>query len=177
MISSKGRLKGLRINYTSTLVASVMLFCTTSPVSAKKIDFSGVWSMKHCDPDEPNRECGVFYLSLIQEGDRICDEHFVATQGLFRLDEGDPGTVLGVVWGKSLMLFIRSTRNDASYMAEGTITGRNLTWHRNGMTTAGKDNEPPIIPFEVVLSKKLAPEQLVHLKEIEAAPCHWPDQK
>lgn len=133
--------------------------------------------MKNCDPSEPKRECGVFYLYLTQHGDRVCGEHFVATQGLSRLDEGDPGTVLGVVRGKTVTLIIISTRNNASYMAEGTIARSGLVWHRIGVTTVGKDDEPPIIPSEGVLSKNTAPEQLAHLNEVESTPCHWPDQK
>lgn len=155
----------------------ILLLFATCPSYAKNTNFSGVWSMKNCDASEPKRECGVFYLYLIQQGGRICGEHFVATQGLSRLDEGDPGTVLGVVRGNKAVFFIKSTRNNASYVAEGTIAGRSFAWHRIGMTTAGKDDEPSIIPLEVTLSKNTAPEQLAHLKEVESAPCRWPDQK
>jgi hypothetical protein len=141
------------------------------------VSFSGVWSVKHCPAGGATHECAVFYLYLTQQGNRLCGEHFVATQGLSRLDEGDPGTVLGVVRGKTATLLIRSTRNDAWYMAEGEMVGRRFSWRRIGMAIAGKDDESSIIPAEELLSKNSTPEQLTHLKSVEVAPCHWPDQK
>lgn len=155
-----------------------LIACASSqPVRAAKTDFHGVWSVKHCDKAEPSRECGAFYLYLTQQGDRICGEHFVATAGLARVDEGDPGTVLGTSDGKDAVLLIKSTRNNAWYMAKGEISGDRLTWQRIGMAVPGMDDEPPIIPQADSLTKSTAPEQLEHLKEIEAAPCQWADQK
>jgi len=142
----------------------------------KRASFAGAWSMMRCERGQPEYECATFYLYLTQNGDRICGEHFVATQGLSKLDEGDPGTVLGVVKGKSATLMIRSTRNDAWYVAEGDMVGRQLIWRRIGMMIPGSNDEPPVIPANAALSKNSTPKLLEHLKEIESMPCVWPDQ-
>jgi len=155
-----------------------MVACASSqPVQAAKADFNGVWSVKLCDEANPQLQCGSFDLYLTQNGDRICGDHFVATPGLSRLDESDPGTVIGTFNGKSAVLLINSTRNNAWYLANGEISGTDLVWRRVGMAVAGLDDEPPIIPKESTLSQTTAPEYIKHLKELESAPCQWADQQ
>jgi hypothetical protein len=171
----------MRVDRAIVLLFTVlMLLLQTGTIKAEgKIigtNFSGVWSMIRCEPNQPKYECATFYLYLTQRGNRICGEHFVATSGLGRLDEGDPGTVLGVAKEKSMILTIRSGRNGASYMAEGQVAGRKLIWQRVGMVVAGGDDEPPIIPEKAALSKDITPKLLTHLKEIDAAPCRWPGE-
>lgn len=159
--------------------ALTVLICMGSAMSGerpKRASFAGVWSMMRCERGQPEYECATFYLYLTQKDDRICGEHFVATQGLSKLDEGDPGTVLGVVKGKSTTFMIRSTRNDAWYVAEGNMVGRQLIWRRIGMMIPGSNDEPPVIPANATLSKNSTPKLLEHLKEIESMPCVWPDQ-
>jgi hypothetical protein len=166
---------------TIMLFAVLLLLLPMEGIKAeaktKSASFSGVWSMIHCEPNQPKYECATFYLYLTQQGNRICGEHFVATSGLGRLDEGEPGTVLGVAREKSMTLMIRSGRNSASYIAEAQIVGRKLIWRRVGMIVPGSDDEPPIIPAKAALSKDLAPKLLAHLKEVDAAPCRWPGEE
>jgi hypothetical protein len=53
--------------------------------------FSGEWGARACEGQKPDY-CGGFYLKLTQLGDRICGDHYAATPGLGRLNEGDLST-------------------------------------------------------------------------------------
>jgi hypothetical protein len=121
--------------------------CASHPtVERATSDFSGAWSVKLCDQSDPKRQCGAFDLYLVQdESGRICGEHFVATPGLARLDESDPATVLGTAGPKTGVVIIKSTRNDARYMARLSMVGNRLHWELIGMVSSGLNDEPPII--------------------------------
>ncbi len=158
-------------------VAAALLACLVFPVSAKgsKSNFTGAWSVENCDKADPGRECGSFSLYLVQDGDRICGQHFVATPGLSKLDEGDLGAVLGTFEGNKAVLVIKSARNDALYLATAQIAKGSLRWHRVGMVAAGEDAEPSIIPASQSLTRDLRDAYLQHLEKVKAAPCLWPD--
>lgn len=159
------------------LSAGMVACASDPPIQPTRADFNGAWSVKLCDEANPQLQCGSFDLYLTQNGDRICGDHFVATPGLSRLDESDPGTVLGTFNGKNAVLLIKSTRNNAWYMAKAEISGTDLVWRRVGMAVAGLDDEPPIIPQEITLSQTTAPEHIDYVKELESAPCRWADHR
>lgn len=167
----------LRADLLPVLCVGLAACASSQPTQAIKTDFNGAWSVRLCDEANPQLQCGSFDLYLVQSGDRICGDHFVATPGLSRLDESDPGTVLGTLNGKNAVLLIKSTRNNAWYLAKGEISGTSLVWRRVGMVAAGMDDEPPIIPKEATLPKTTAPEYIKHLKELESAPCQWADKQ
>ena len=144
-------------------------------VSAAKPDFSGVWSVKWCDKAKPDRDCGGFSLYLVQDGDRICGEHQVATVGLGRLDEGDPGTVLGNVDGNMATVVIDATRTGAKYLATAQRSGNRIQWRLVGMVEAGEFSEPTIIPRSETLARSIGANQIDHVKAVKDAPCRWPE--
>ena len=144
-------------------------------VSAAKPDFSGVWSVKWCDKAKPDRDCGGFSLYLVQDGDRICGEHQVATVGLGRLDEGDPGTVLGNVDGNMATVVIDATRTGAKYLATAQRSGNRIQWRLVGMVEAGEFSEPTIIPQSETLARSIGANQIDHVKAVKDAPCRWPE--
>ena len=144
-------------------------------VGAAKPDFNGPWSVKWCDKAQPDRECGGFSLYLVQEGERICGEHQVATAGLARLDEGQPGTVLGTVSGNKATVVIDATRSGAKYLATAERSGNRLKWRIVGMVVAGQHDEPTIIPQTVTLTRDVQTHQLAHAKTVADAPCRWPE--
>ena len=144
-------------------------------VSAAKPDFSGVWSVKWCDKAKPDRDCGGFSLYLVQDGDRICGEHQVATVGLGRLDEGDPGTVLGNVNGNTATVVIDATRTGAKYLATAQRSGNRIQWRLVGMVEAGEFSEPTIIPQSETLARSIGANQIDHVKAVKDAPCRWPE--
>ncbi len=166
-------------NLRSAAVASLLsglIACAASlSVHAGKPDFNGAWSVEWCDKANPERECGAFNLYLVQNGDRLCGEHQVATAGLGRLDEGQPGSVLGSVGGKRATVVIDATRTGAKYMATAERTGNRLQWRIVGMVMAGEFDEPTIIPQKETLTRDLRASQVEHAKAVKDAPCRWPD--
>ncbi|TXI45392.1 MAG: hypothetical protein E6Q50_16545 [Lysobacter sp.] len=139
-------------------------------------DFTGAWSIDLCNEADPKIPCGAFDLYLHQDNDgRICGEHFVATPGLGRLDESDPATVLGTVSQGVAVVVIRSTRNDALYMARLSLIGDRLHWERVGMIVKGVNDEPPIIPGIKTLARARVKEKLQYQQDIVSSPCEWPE--
>ena len=145
------------------------------PAHAAKPDFNGAWSVKWCDKANPDRDCGGFSLYLVQDGDRLCGEHQVATVGLSRLDEGQPGTVLGIVSGNKATVVIDATRSGAKYLATAERSGNRLQWRVVGMVEAGEFPEPTIIPQRQSLTRDISAHQIEHMKAVKDAPCRWPE--
>lgn len=153
---------------------SGLIACTAiPPVRAAKPDFNGAWSVQWCDKENPERDCGAFNLYLVQDGDRLCGEHQMATVGLGRLDEGQPGSVLGTVSGNRATVVIDATRSGAKYMATAERTGNRLQWRIVGMVLAGQSAEPTIIPQKDTLTRDLRASQVEHVKAVKDAPCRW----
>jgi hypothetical protein len=142
---------------------------------AAKYAFDGAWSVRWCDSTHSERDCGGFSLYLTQDGDRICGEHQVATVGLARLDEGQPGTVLGTVSGNKATVVIDATRSGAKYLAIAERSGDRLKWRIVGMIMAGQHEEPTIIPQNGTLTRDVQPHQIAHAKAVADAPCRWPE--
>jgi hypothetical protein len=160
----------------SCLLPALLACAPIQSVRAAKPAFDGAWSVLWCgDRTDPERECGGFNLYLTQEGDRLCGEHQVATEGLARLDEGQPGTVLGVVSGNKATVAIDATRSGAKYLATAERSGDRLRWRIVGMVSAGEHNEPTIIPQRATLTRDLRAHQIAHAKEVADAPCRWPE--
>lgn len=99
----------------------------------------------------------------------------MATVGLGRLDEGQPGSVLGSVSGNRATVVIDATRSGAKYMATAERTGNRLQWRIVGMVLAGESAEPTIIPQKDTLTRDLRTSQVEHAKAVKDAPCRWPD--
>lgn len=155
---------------------SGLIACTSiPPAHGAKPDFSGAWSVQWCDKANPDRDCGAFSLFLVQDGDRLCGEHQVATVGLGRLDEGQPGSVLGTVSGNRATVVIDATRSGAKYMATAERTGNRLQWRIVGMVLAGESAEPTIIPQKDTLTRDVRASQVEHVKAVKDAPCRWPE--
>ena len=113
-------------------------------------------------------------FNLMQDGERICGEHFVATTGLARLDEGEPGTVLGQARGSHAVIVINSTRNGVLYLADMQHTKDEISWRLVGPVTESKSGISPIIPAKLSLMKDSSEGQQRHLDSVRSAPCNWP---
>ena len=157
------------------LASALSALLVGMPAHAAKPDFSGAWSVKWCDKANPDRDCGGFSLYLVQDGDRLCGEHQVATVGLGRLDEGQPGTVLGIVSGNKATVVIDATRSGAKYLATAERSGNRLQWRLVGMVNAGEFPEPTIIPQRDALTRDISAHQIEHMKAVKGAPCRWPE--
>ncbi len=157
------------------LLSGVVACTSIPPAHGAKPDFSGAWSVEWCDKENAQRDCGAFNLYLVQDGDHLCGEHQMATVGLGRLDEGQPGSVLGSVSGNRATVVIDATRSGAKYMATAERTGNCLQWRIVGMVLAGESAEPTIIPQKGTLTRDLRASQVDHAKAVKDAPCPWAD--
>lgn len=155
--------------------------CATGPASEANTGRdeaagpAGAWTATLCDRPDPAMECGSFVLHLIRTEEGLCGEHFVATPGAARLDEGDPGSVLGSGRGGDAVLVVRSGRNGALYMGRVQRRGAGLVWTRVGMVDAGSDDEPPILPDTLTLRRDDSPMAQQRLRALREAGCAWPD--
>lgn len=156
-------------------LSALLLSVPLQSARAAKPDFNGAWSVKWCDKAKPDRDCGGFSLYLVQEGDRICGEHQVATVGLGRLDEGQPGTVLGTVSGNKATVVIDATRSGAKYLATAERSGNRIQWRLVGMVKSGEVSEPTIVPQSATLARGIGASQIEHMKAVKDAPCRWPE--
>jgi hypothetical protein len=134
----------------------------------------GAWTARLCDRPDPKMACGSFVLHLIQTEEGLCGEHFLATPGAARLDEGEPGSVLGSGRGSEAVLVVKSGRNGALYMARVQRRGAALGWTRVGMVDAGSDAEPPILPDTLSLQRDESPAAQERLRALGDAGCAWP---
>ena len=155
------------------LLSGVVACASISPAHGAEPDFNGAWSVEWCDRENPERDCGAFNLYLVQDGDRLCGEHQMATVGLGRLDEGQPGSVLGSVSGNRATVVIDATRSGAKYMATAERAGNRLQWRIVGMVLAGEWDEPTILPRKDTLTRDLRASQVEHVKVVKDAPCRW----
>ena len=151
--------------------------CATPPAMASGVsDYSGAWAVALCDGRQDGQPCGTFDLYLAQDAQgRICGQHFVATPGLGRLDESDPSTVLGTVEQDAAVVVIRSTRNDARYMARLSMRDGRLRWHRIGLVVPGADDEPPIFPERAVFERYDSGAKREYVARMAESGCRWPD--
>lgn len=170
------------MNSSKAWITIVFLFfgvCGAAGAAGQKQvgKFDGAWSVKRCDAREPSKECGVFSLYLVQDGERICGQHFIATPGLSRLDEGEPGTVLGVVDGNKAVLLIRSTRDGARYFAKVELKRGFLDWRVVGKAIESTSEIAPIVPESVRFSRGSSDMDAQQLETVRSAPCEWPDRR
>lgn len=154
--------------------------CVTAPASEANATRDeaagpvGAWTATLCDRPDPAMACGSFVLHLIRTEEGLCGEHFVATPGAARLDEGDPGSVLGSERGGDAVLVVRSGRNGALYMGRVQRRGAGLVWTRVGMIDAGSDDESPILPDTLTLQRDDSPAAQQRLRALGEEGCRWP---
>jgi hypothetical protein len=113
----------------------------------------------------------------VHKDGRVCGSHYVATPDASRVDEGDPGTVLGTVSGETVLLLIKSTRNNEWHAAKAHALNGTSDWRLVGTVIAGDDDEPTIIPWNEKLVRDANVEQINRLWEIGSAPCLWPGKQ
>ena len=113
----------------------------------KKIgsNFSGQWHIELCDKNI-NEECGGFTLYLIQTGEKICGDHFFATPGGGRLNEGSPCSIIGSVTENNVAnIIITSGRNGAVYRARVIKDGDTLNWKIIEEIKPGSEGESALV--------------------------------
>lgn len=133
----------LKLMLRRLLIAVCTTFLMSVPASAASFTLTGAWGVKWCDKD-PQHACGGFYLYLVQQGNRICGDHFYATLNVGRLNEGGPKSIIGVVSGTKAKVTIRSGRNNSVFRAHIKRSGKTLDWLLLEQIKTGEGDEPLI---------------------------------
>jgi len=106
----------------------LILSLTSLGICSDEVNFTGTWVIDIRSNNERNAECGHAYFALLQQGTRICGDHYFYTPGCGRLNEGDPGSVKGTVVGSTAVLVVTSGRNGAIVMGKATRKGDAINW-------------------------------------------------
>jgi hypothetical protein len=171
--AGSGRLKTGAVFVLCTGVAAC---ASMQPGRAPMTDFNGTWSAKWCDQAYPESECGNFVLHLIQRGERICGQHYAATPRLSKLEEGEPGSVLGTAVGNTAVLLVSNARSGDRDIATATLTRTGLQWHVVGVAAQGEWPGESIIGGDRVLDRDTSPDAMAAWRALNEAPCQWPDE-
>lgn len=130
-----------------------LIACASIPAArAAKADFGGEWSVKWCDKTDPQADCGGFYLSLVQEGDRLCGSYNGARVRLSQIDDGGSRAIRGVVVGDTAVLTIESGRSGAIYLVSADVRGDRLRWKKRD-TVREADQDIDIIATDDELQR------------------------
>ena len=165
-----------QVGLVLVLCAGMAACASRQPVQAPQPDFNGAWSAKWCDRNYPRDPCGMFDLHLVQRGERICGQHFAATPRLSKLEEGEPGSVLGTAVGNTAVLVIDNARTGEKNVAVVTLTPKGLQWRVIGTAVRGEWPGDSIIGGKWVLSEDTSEHALLSLRDLREAPCRWPDE-
>ena len=102
-----------------------------------------------------NIECGTAIFELSQNGGQIVGSHSMAIPGCERINEGDEGTVEGVVIGQTEVLVITSGRNGAIVMGTAKLIENSLELTTlDEIKAGGPTSDSPLILDNGMLSKK-----------------------
>jgi hypothetical protein len=108
---------------------SGLVACVSIPAArAAKADFGGEWSVKWCDKTDPKADCGGFYVSLVQDRDRLCGSYNGARVRLSQIDDGGSRAIRGVVVGNTAVLTIESGRSGAIYLVSASLRADHMRW-------------------------------------------------
>lgn len=126
-----------------------MLCFKITPASAAEVkvattDFSGQWHLDLCDKSISD-QCGGFTVYLVQRDKQICGDHFFATPGLGRLNEGAPRSIIGSAIGNIADIVITSGRNSAVFRIRAIKKGNVLNWKIIGEIKRGQEGESALV--------------------------------
>lgn len=131
--------------------------CSAHAARLPKPVFDGDWSVQWCDKSAPGTDCGGFFLSLVQQGDRLCGTYDGARVRLSQLDEGAARAIHGVVIGNDAVLTIESARSGDIHLVRASVRGDAMHW-RVVDTIHEVDGDIDIIALDDTLRRKSAKE-------------------
>lgn len=145
------------LNRTAFMLASTLSTLSVGmPLQyahAAKPDFNGAWSVQWCDKANPGRDCGGFYVPLLQEGDRLCGSYSGVRVRLSQIDEGGSRAIRGVVVGDTAVLTIESGRSGAIYLVSADVHGDRMRWKQRE-TVRESDQDIDIIANDDELRRR-----------------------
>lgn len=121
------------------LTCVAMALILSPSAMAQGADFSERWVID-LRTDAQRRdgvECGRASFTLIQDEERLTGSHAFSTPGCGRINEGGPGSVVGVVSGDTALLRVTSGRNGAQVRGTATLKDGKLVWETTGEVRAG----------------------------------------
>jgi len=143
---------------TIILIAAAASASSFAKATPKSQNFAGTWTSKECITSKLNMHCYTFVLYLVQNGNDICGSHFAATssgpenpithqidddhEDFGKLDEGDPGSVIGSIVNNIATLVIRSTRTGEYYIARSSIHHKQIKFTMIGRFTGTDESLP-----------------------------------
>ena len=137
------------------VIASVAVaFFVSVPARAGKLaTFDGEWAVQWCDRGDPKAECGGFFLSLVQHGERLCGSYDGARVRLSQLDEGDSRAIHGVAIGREAVLTIESARSGDIHLVRATVRGDAMHW-RIVDTIHDVDGDIDVLAYDNTLKRQ-----------------------
>lgn len=148
------------------LLPALFACVSTAPAYAAKPVFDGEWSVRWCDKTDPGADCGGFFLTLVQKGDRLYGTYDGARVRLTQLDEGDARAIRGAIVGNVAVLTIESARSGDIYLVRASVRGDTLRW-RMLDTVKNVDGDIDIIAFDDTL-KREKPQSPASERRVEA---------
>lgn len=146
--------------------AAILIGCLTPRAFGAQSNFNGVWEIRWCG-NVSSHECGGFFLYLVQNGNRICGDHFFATVNVGRLNEGGSRSVVGTIAGNIAQVKIKSGRDNSIFRAQIRHLENKLDWRLGRQIKAGNFDEP-LIAEHVILTRAHGAEQYENLKQVIA---------
>jgi len=147
MLSNKNSLQWLnQLIAVLTLLVLILTAINSAAIdkSTRITDFSGQWHLDLCDKSVSD-QCGGFTVYLVQSGNTICGDHFFATPGLGRINEGAPHSVTGLVRGNTADIIITSGRNGAELKVRAVVRDNLLNWEIVEEVKPGLEGGSPLV--------------------------------
>lgn len=108
-------------------------------------NLSGQWHLAICDASI-SKVCGGFTVYLIQTENKICGDHYFATPGGGRLNEGAPRSIIGLVSDSGIAdIEITSGRNGAVFRVRAAESDGTLNWTIMEELKRGEEGDSALI--------------------------------
>ena len=165
----------LRSAFIACLFSGLVACASIPPARAAKAGFDGEWSVKWCDQTDPQADCGGFYVSLVQDGDRLCGSYNGARVRLSQIDDGGSRAIRGVVVGDTAVLTIESGRSGAIYLVSAGVRGDRMRWMMRD-TVREADQDIDIIATDDQLERRLPGNEVTERRADTVAACRAANQ-
>ncbi|HEV7269404.1 hypothetical protein [Pseudoxanthomonas sp.] len=93
-----------------------------------------------------------------------------------KLEEGEPGSVLGTSVGNAAVLLVDNARTGEKNIAIVTLTTKGLRWRMIGTAVRGEWPGESIIGGTWMLSEDTSEHARSVLRDLEELSCRWPDE-
>lgn len=131
--------------------------CVSSGRAAARPIFDGDWTVRWCDEQHPNHECGGFWLTLVQRGDQLCGTFDGARVNFAQIDEGQGISVRGTVRGNVADVTVQSGRSSGVYRARASVSRDQMRWQIGETVQEPENQDIEIIATNHLLQRDFGP--------------------